>query len=118
MKTVLTVVALSFVSLTFASCSVHGGASCSRLSDELCDICPKNDFQSTFCTCLSEGTLTASDMPDYDAYTNDEAARECSEIRYGIKYPGLQSAASCKADLEFIREWNVDACEDLGWAGN
>jgi len=110
-------ITIALAALMLGSCTTHGGRSCAKLTDQLCDICPKDEWDRARCRCFSEGTLTAADMPPDVEVTNDEAARICSNLRYNTMYPGPDTAASCKADLEYIKEWNVDACEDLGWSG-
>jgi hypothetical protein len=111
---------LAFVltALVMSSCVTHGGRSCVKLTEQLCDVCPKDDWDRALCQCLSEGTLTAADLPGSSDISNQEAARLCSNLRYDLMYPGPDSAASCKADLEFLKEWDVDACSDLGWSSN
>lgn len=101
-----------------ASCGVHGGAACERYMSELCDTCPKSEWQALTCKCLDEGTLTREDFPEGSGVTNDDAAQHCSRLSYRLKYPGPEEAASCRADLSYLREWDVDACEDLGWQSN
>ena len=111
-------VLFALTTLMLSSCATYGGRACVQLNDQLCDICPKDDWDRAICQCFSEGTLTAADLPADSGVTNEEAARICSNLRYDRMYPGPDAAASCKADLEYIKEWNVDACDDLGWSGS
>lgn len=101
-----------------AACGPYGGPACERYTANLCDICPKNEAQVRQCLCLAEGTLTVEDFPDGSGITNEEAAQTCSRIRYGLQFPGTEMAATCRANHAYLREWDVDACQDLGWRGN
>jgi hypothetical protein len=111
MKTMLMVLPL----LLAAGClNAHGGDACMRVTERMCDVCPKTDDRARLCKCLDEGTLTASDYEGTEI-TDDEAARVCSQVVNNLRFPGSETAASCRADLAFLREWDVDACGDLGW---
>ena len=54
---------LAVATLAVSGCSVFA-TPCEAHYHELCDICPKDDFNAALCKCLEEGEITADDGPE------------------------------------------------------
>lgn len=114
------VTALVFLAGFLGSCSQYGGSACEALVAKACEICPTNDVNEILCLCFENGTLYKDDIPENYQSTlrieNDsDAERLCTEWILEMTYPGDSAAASCKRDLEYLKTYEANACEDIGW---
>jgi hypothetical protein len=114
---------LPLLALMSSSCATYGGGACRAAARDLCEVCPKNDFNKTYCACVDNGTLIQSDFTDgYQAVlgVNDDtdAAMMCSTWLADLDYPGHEGSAQCKQNLEYLSEWESQACSDLGWSSD
>ena len=108
---------------TLAGCATYGGGACKTQAKQLCEVCPKNDFSESYCACIDKGTLVQSDFTDgYQAVlgfeSDSDAAMLCSQWLNEAAYPGPDAAAACKRDIEYLDEYEAQACEDLGWTSD
>lgn len=88
---------------------------CESMLLHICDTCPLDDYSKRQCKCLETGELTPGDYGDDSDITADEAQMECDRFRYDIRFVGDDGAASCRGTLAYVKEYEVDACESLGY---
>lgn len=79
-----------------------------------CDTCELEDIEDTYCTCVEEGTVTPDDFPKGYDYTSNEAELWCAAFLAELEYPGPSTAAFYKQSLEFLQQYENDACPSSG----
>lgn len=97
-----------------SGCATPYPGACSSYAKLYCDTCELSDSEKVACTCVEKGTLKAGDYPQDVEITDDEAAAECDEILYAIKYPTPDGSAACKQSLVVMNEYEQDVCDDYG----
>ena len=106
--------------LLVASCVQYGGGACETLTNKACDICPTSDANEAICTCVEQGSLAKDDVAEavqgmYGIETDSDAEMVCTDWLLNLAYPGPIVAAECKQNLEYLKQYEANACEDLGW---
>ncbi len=102
---------VAFLALGAVGCDpVPYGNSCRSYTELYCETCTTTSWDATTCLCVTEGEVTAGDLPEGTELTNAEATAWCDQVLAGLNYPGPSTAASCKRDLEFLQKYEKDAC--------
>lgn len=107
---------VALLSSLLTGCTPYSGA-CSAEAATYCDVCPTDGFADTYCKCVQEGKLTASDFGGDtgggDGLSDDDAQMQCDAWRNALKYPSPDEAAYCKQSLALLKEWDKDVCDSL-----
>jgi len=107
---------LGLLGASFLSgCSMFQQGACESLANEVCNTCDVPDsVEDTMCACLEEGEVDNAD--DYFA-DKDAAEQWCYRLTQEVKatYNTDETVKECKQDLDFIKEYEDDACVYLGY---
>jgi hypothetical protein len=101
--------------LALSGCSFFDRGACDSLATEICDACDVTSYtEDTMCACLSEGEV--DNASKYFA-NKDQAEQWCYRLQQDVKatYNTDETVKQCKADYDYIKEYEDEACVDLGY---
>ncbi len=104
---------LSLLLLLLGCATPYPGA-CTSYARLYCDTCEMDDAEKVACTCIENGTLVAGDFPGDIDITDDEAAGQCDEVLFQLKYPSPDGSAACKQALVVMQDHEQEVCDDYG----
>ena len=96
-------------------CSMFEQGACESLAKEVCETCDVSEsVEDTMCACLEEGEVDNADRYFAD---KDSAEQWCYRLEQEVKatYNTDETVKECKQDLDFIKEYEDDACVYLGY---
>ena len=96
-------------------CSLFDQGACKSLATQICETCDvSEDVEDTMCACLEEGEVDDADKYFAD---KDQSEQWCYRMQQEVKgtYNTDETVKECKKDLDYIKEFEDDACVDLGW---
>ena len=101
--------------LMVSSCNYFGKGACEKVALEVCDSCDLDDYtKDVMCGCIEDGEVKNAD----DYFRNDDDAEMyCARLKNSLKptYLTNEDAATCRSELDFLKEFGKDACEYLGF---
>ena len=103
--------------------SCFGRTHCKALAREECDVCPKDDVNTAVCKCLDSGKLVKDDFSEgmqavFNIETDADAQQVCTQWDIQTSIPSEEEDAQCHQSLAYLKEYQADVCEDLGWSSD
>lgn len=105
------------VLVLLAACSVPYPKACEKYEALYCDTCELSANEKTYCKCMEEKILTASDFPDGYDMTNNDAQVQCDAWLNAVEFPGPSQSSYCKQALELLKNHGNELCATIPDSG-